>query len=444
MTEFVPRNVLPAGATARKRGWSRQLGPALLVSGAKVVGGLSVIALNLWIARESSPAAYGVFAVAVTVLLLLDGVVGAALDAAVVGALGEEPGPSATRAERAGLLIKLVAGAAAGVVATAVAAMTGNVSMTTLVATVAIGGTGFLVHRSTLTYFQVRHRFGAYASVDLILTAARWVAVGAALAVGVESVAGLVAAYGWISWLSAPLALRVLAAPHTNGSEGGADAAPAAVWERAKVTLATTSVGAVVGRLDILMIAAVAGTREAGIFSAASTLALAPMWLGAYLAPAFTARILPYCRDGRMTQWLRGVQAALIGLAVLGVAGGLLIGPAAMERLLPSGYAEAPRVFTVLLLAGAAGFVTFPVVLHTLLFLSPRTYLVMDLVSLPILIAAYIVAGQRAGAMGFAWVTACAALTKACIAQFVAASVVQREQTRLADIGAFSSAGVAR
>lgn len=444
MTPAAPERAYSTDVSATRVGWSRQVGPALLVSGAKVVGGISVIAINLWIARELPPAVYGVFAVAVTVLLLLDGVLGAALDAAVIGSLDDEPGPAATRAERAGLLIKLGAGVGAGVVVTGAVALAGSVSMTSLAALVVSGGTGLLVHRSTLAYFQIRQRFGAYALIDLALTAARWLAVGTALAAGVDSAAGLLAAYGLIAWLSSPLALRLLNAPCTGAASGTADSALATVWQRARVALATTSVGAIVARLDILMIAAVAGTREAGLFSAASTLALAPMWLGAYLAPAFTARILPYCRDGRMAQWLRGVQAALIVLAVAGVIVGVMIGPILMAQLLPIGYSEAERVFTVLLLAGAAGFVTFPVVLHTLLFLSPRTYLVMDLVSLPILVAAYVIAGQRAGALGFAWVTACAALTKACIAQFVAASVVQREQTRLADIGAFSSAGVAR
>jgi hypothetical protein len=98
--------------------------------------------------------------------------------------------------------------------------------------------------------------------------------------------------------------------------------------------------------------------------------------------------------------------------------------------LLPGDYGGTARVVPVLLIAGAAGFVTFHLVLHTLLLLSPRTYLFMDLLTLPILVPMYVVAARRSGAIGVAWVTAVATVIKACIAQIAAAEATRRAQAR--------------
>jgi O-antigen/teichoic acid export membrane protein len=213
-----------------------------------------------------------------------------------------------------------------------------------------------------------------------------------------------------------------------------------AVSRAAGIALATTAVGAIVARLDLLLIGAFGTAHDAGIFGAASTIALAPTWLGAYLAPVFSARILPYCRDQRLQPLFRTVQSGLVILAVVGVAFGAVAGPALIERLLPAAYAPAGAVVPVLLIAGAAGFVTFPLVLHTLLFLSPRTYLTIDLASLPILVPLYVVAARQSGAIGVAWVTAVAVLVKAAIAHTTAAAVVRREQARCANVQTLSTA----
>jgi hypothetical protein len=113
-------------------------------------------------------------------------------------------------------------------------------------------------------------------------------------------------------------------------------------------------------------------------------------------------------------------------LAAAGTALAVAIAPLLVQRLLPASYAPTVPVLRVLLVSGAAGFVTFPLVLHTLLFLSPRTYLVMDLVSLPVLVPLYVLAARRSGALGVAWVTAASSIVKSCVAQYVAMVVARR------------------
>jgi O-antigen/teichoic acid export membrane protein len=408
---------------------------ALLVGGAKVIGGASMLLLNLWVARYLAPAEYGVFAMATTGLLLLDGMVGSAVDASVVRVAGE-PGESPVGAGRAGLVLKVVAGVGLTVLAVAVLAATQRPDVARLAALVGIGGTGMLVLRSAQVHLQLEDRFGWYGAADLAYTSLRLGGVLAVLAQGAASAIALLVIYAVAPWCAA--ALFSVAAAREWGFATATRADLRAVSQVTAVTLTTTGVGALVARLDLFILAAAGTPHDVGIFAAASTLAQLPTWLGAYLAPAFSARILPYCRAGRMRSFLSGVQRLLTVAAVGAVIAGALVVPALTHRLLPGSYAPTVHIVPILLVAGAAGLVTFPLVLHTLLFLSPRTYVLMDLASLPIVVPLYLVAAREWGATGVAWVTSAAAVTKAVVAQAAAAAAVRRAESEpaLAGIGA--------
>jgi O-antigen/teichoic acid export membrane protein len=419
------------------------LGSAAIVTGAKAIGGVSIVALNIWVARHLPPAAYGVFALASTGMLLIDGVVGSALDAAVVGTTAEVPASQTTGAERAGAVLKGAAGGAALAAVPPIALLVAGPAAATAAALACLAGAGLLLHRSVLVYFQLRERFASYGAVDLAHTAARWACVALVIGGGATSAAPVIAAYATAPWC---VVVVVVVAGRIGGHRAAAISRQdfAAVTRLASTAVATTGVGAVVARLDLLLLGFVGASQQAGVLAAASTVALAPTWLGAYLAPVFSGRILPYCRERRLRTFFRDVQTGLLALAIVGMTVGVVAGPLLVARLLPPSYAEAGGVVPVLLVAGVAGFFTFPLVLHTLLFLSPRTYLVMDLVSLPILVVLYVVAARRSGALGVAWITAVSAAVKAVIAHAAAATAIHREEARYAGLTAFAGAGALR
>ncbi len=412
--------------------------PMVFVTGAKVAGGVSLLALNVWVAQHLSPASYGWFAIASTASLLVDGVVGSAIDAAVIKQSDGAPTATPSAAERAGLILKLGAGAALCAAAAAISLIAGVGALSIAVLSM-LAGTGLLALRSVLVYLQLRERFTRFAVIDLAHTVARWGFVAGGLMAAASSTTAI-AGFAAAAWAVASMAMLGLTQRAASAGNEGGKGDVYAVSRAAGVALATTAVGAIVARLDLLLIGAFGTAHDAGIFGAASTIALAPTWLGAYLAPVFSARILPYCRDQRLQPLFRTVQSGLVMVAVVGVAFGAVAGPALIERVLPAEYAAAGEVVPVLLIAGAAGFVTFPLVLHTLLFLSPRTYLTIDLASLPVLIPLYVVAARQNGAIGVAWVTAVAVLVKAAIAHTAAAAVVRREQARCANLQTLSTA----
>ena len=104
-----------AAAPATRTGvlWAGLRADAVWVGAAKVLGGAMFVAVNLWAARHLDPAAFGVFALSITSLLLVDNICGSALDLAVVrlsGDAGTELGHGLSPAERAAIVLKVGAG----------------------------------------------------------------------------------------------------------------------------------------------------------------------------------------------------------------------------------------------------------------------------------------------------------------------------------------------
>jgi O-antigen/teichoic acid export membrane protein len=289
----------------------------------------------------------------------------------------------------------------------------------------AAAGTGVLLLRSLQVHFQVAGRFVHYAGVEIAHTALRVALVLLLLAAGVRSAALLLGAYAL-----APLAI-LLAGGHVLLRP----ASLAAWWQPhewhavgafAGITLATCSIGALVARLDFIVLAAAGSPVDLGLFGIASTVAMIPSLAGAYLAPSFSPRIVPFCRDGRFEALFATTQKSLIAAAAVMFTLVAFAMPMVIGTVLPPSYAPAVAVVRVLVVSGLAGFVTFPLTLHFLLFYSPRTYITMDVISVALLVPAYGYAAIHFGALGVAWVTAVATVTKAAIAQLRARYVMRR------------------
>jgi hypothetical protein len=130
--------------------------------------------------------------------------------------------------------------------------------------------------------------------------------------------------------------------------------------------------------------------------------------------------VIPYCQEGRFLAFFRRFQ--LICLA----AGGIILGSAVLSQdlllgsVLPPSFARSVDVFLILLPGCLVSMAVFPLALPYLMFVRPRFFLIMDIVSLPLLLVLYAFAIQKQGAIGAAWVTSLARVTKGLIAQVAA------------------------
>jgi len=415
-------------------------GDALFVAVPKLLAGAALVALNVWMATVLGPASYGIFAFCVSWMLLLDSTVGAAVDLGVVRMATAHSLASDSYAvtdTRAGVAVKAILVA----VAIAAAAIGGERAgwrlfhepggrVLFLVTAAAAGG--LLLVRSAQTHSQLVARFGRFGAIDLAHTALRAGLVGAVVVAGRATPAIVLACYAAASAATAAIALP-------RAMRGGASAA----WlEKARcrdlvrflrIAGSTFAVGAIVARLDLFALALAATPVQLGLYSAAFTLATIPELLGSYLAPAFTPRILPYSRDGRIRRLFRSTQAVLVAIAVVATAICWATADRLVPALLPASYAPTTALLKVLIIAGLAGFITFPLTLHFVMFAAPRTFVLMDGVTAPLVFGANVWAAGRYGALGVACVTASSRLVKAALIQIYAARLasgsVESERT---------------
>jgi len=197
--------------------------------------------------------------------------------------------------------------------------------------------------------------------------------------------------------------------------------------------LITFALAGAISRMDLYLIARWGSLRESGIFAAGQAIAWMPQLVGTYLAIIVGPRIMPAWNERRLFPLLKRFQLGLFATAIVGYAVIILglrwIGPI----VFPVGFVRSQAVSEALLPGALAGFVMFPLVLTTLMFLRPKFLFLIDCISLLPVVALYFYIIPRFGAVGAAWVTTGTNVTRAVIAQVVAWNCARKNLA--ADVG---------
>ena len=394
----------------------------------KLIGGVSVFALNLLIVRFVEPASFGVISFCAMAMVLFDGLIASAIDLAVLRLAPESGpiGPSPTAIERVALFVKLVLGAALLLAAAGFGGLLSahilNGSADPLVfLAVAGAAASTMLLRASQSYCQLRGALPVFGALDLSTTVARCLGVIALLLSGTATPISVMVCYAGAPLLPftvwAVLTRNRLLSPSTPLRF---NETLQAMWAVLRTMLATTLVGAVAARLDILLLSVYSTPANVGLYSAAATIATVPDLFGSYLSSALTPQIVPRAQSGSFLAFFKETQFRLYGLALLMLAIGWTAGGFLLRMLLPAKYAGSIDLVYLLLPAAAAGLVTFPLTLNFLMFYSPRTFLWLDLLTAPLLIWAYRSAAIGEGARTVALVTCFAKVGKAAVVHGVA------------------------
>ena len=404
-------------------------------------GGLQLLT-NLLLARALGPADFGPLAVCLAAVLIADAVFGAAVDVGVlklVTAQRVARSPYALELQKAALVGKA---AVTGLMALPLLvlagpiteAFLGNASSSALIGLSLAALLGLLLLRSVQTYFQSESRFALYGISDALQTVLKFGGIAVLLALHQASASGallfyaigpLVAAVG----ILATRAHGILVAPLRVD-------ALRAVWAAVKWPIGAGAAGSITSRMDVLLVAAIAGPLEAGRFSAAQLLVLGFSLTGAYLGVAFAPRIMPAWESGRLGEMYARCQmvtlAACIVIFALGV---VLIEPVA-SWLLPASYPETGTLVLWLLPSALAALLNFPIAISFLLFTRPRFLFGWDLVAIPALMLLYREGVAWRGALGAAAVTSIYALVKTAMLHLLVLRTLQKRRLELAAAGA--------
>lgn len=412
---------------------ARDLREVVCVAVPKILGGMGQFVLSLVLVRFLGPEHFGMVSVCLTGVLLLDAVVGSAIDMAIfrLAPLHNLSTPLyARQIEKAGLLIKPL-GSLALLLPLAIFApslsqlLFQNRDRGLLLLLSFMALVGMLLFRSTQVHFQIERRFLAYGVTDLLHNAARLGSIGLLLAWGLATperlmgsyalAAALVTAAG-LFWLARP----VLAAPFSASATGE-------LLGLLRLYLPTVVVGSISSRMDVFFVSSMASVAQAGIYGAAQMFALVPHLLGTYMSAVFSPRVLPMWRNGQLPASYFRYQTGLIAAAaVLFLLAWMGVGRLG-HLLLPEAYQRSVDVILLLLPAGLAALINFPWTIPFLLYVRPKALLMVDCLALPAMAAAFVLVIPAHGAAGAAAATSAFAIGRLAFYQTMVWRILRRD-----------------
>jgi len=402
----------------------------LWVATPKILGGGLQLLFGLILLRYLGPSEYGTLAVCLSAVLLADAVLGAGTDMGVLrlAPLYEQHDPlRSLQIQKAAWALKLAGTCILVIVILAGRPLTQGWFQQPgeqyLLLLTVVSLLGLLALRSAQMYFQVRRAFAFYGAIDLLHSLLKFGGITAVVLLWVPSPARVLAVYAL-----APLVVGVAAAWTVKGLLRGAPLGLPALrelWGLIRWYLLTVALGTVITRMDLFLVSLLGGVAEAGIFSAAQTVVLVPLLIGAYLAVVFSPRIMPLWKEGRFEAVYLRFQSRLGLTCVVAYLGALLGIGRLGELFFPASFQRATGVILLLLPAALAALYSFPWTVPFLLFARPRFLLAFDGSAFPFLVVLYAWAIREHGAAGAAVVSSGFAIFKAAVMQFVAWSTLQ-------------------
>jgi O-antigen/teichoic acid export membrane protein len=399
----------------------------------KVTGGVATIFLHLYAIRWLDPAAYGAFGLCLTCVVMFESFVGSALD---LGLLREAPLIRASGAlglsslERSAIVIKLGMGCVLLIIAVLLGDWFNAVVFRQpdggrIFASLVIAGTSVLLVRSVQVSFQLSHRFWFYGAADLAHTLLRAILVGGLIFAGSSSAVSLMGAYAVAALVVTAgfgvlLLKNVWCAPWLNFVECKK------LVKYCSSVLAVGGLGTAISFGDIFALAVFSTPEQVGIYKAAQTIAFLPELLGMYLAQVFSPRIAAYCQQRIFYRFFVKLQGGLFIAGIMILVVGLLLTKPVISVLFPDRYGSSIEIIMILLPAGIAGLISFPVVVNFLVFFSLRQLFIVDCIMAPFVIVAYYYAAREGGAPAVAWVTSVSRLAKTIILHLIATRIARR------------------
>ena len=412
----------------------------------KILNGVGLILINAFALQVLGPSMFGVFYLCTVAILLVDGVLGSAFDMGVVRLVPtlqcREP-ERARNIESAALFIKITIGVVVAILvfpfarplAAAAFEMPGRSDLIYLTCAAAIA---VLALRSVQAHLQVTGDFAAYGALDLFASLLRLFGVCAVLKYVMPDPAPALAMLA----LAPALAFAYGISTRCRGLirfNAGVWSASGELMNFVKWTLMTFCVTTIAARIDLLLLKVWSTIEEVGLFSAGQVLTMIPELLGMYLAIVVSPKIMPAIENGTFPAMLKRFQ--ILAVAVVGV--GLVVGYVSLgligKYFFPAEYQRSVTILGILLPGALMSMANFPLVVPAIMFVRPRALVTIELIFLPVLIAAYFVAIRNSGAEGAAIVTTCGRTLKAFVqlaaAWWISSSPIDTNRLRVSGSG---------
>ncbi len=382
-----------------------------LTAGPKIVGGLLILLLNVGLVFVWPPAIYGSWVFWLMLVLLADALIGAPFDLAVIR-LAQSPLNDATRSddqivsplgcEHAAVIMKMLLLLPAGLVFLLTGQSAGDVAAGASLVLPSLAALGALLFlRSTLVHLQMRQKFAFYGAVETLHVVLRLAFAG--LAVWQAGLGPVALMWGFAAAATSATVLSVYVARRSLLCRSmGITSAARALAGQVSWYLPTIALGAVIGRLDLILMGWLSSAKELGQYGAAANFAVAPELVGAYLGIALLPTLVSRVEAGLARRFLVRSHAVMLSAALAIYAAAFVLAEPLLLRFAPPAYAGMAPLLLILLGGTLAGMLTTPLALPLVLLTQKEFLLKIDLLVAPAAFLAYWIAIPAFGVMGAA------------------------------------------
>lgn len=402
----------------------RSLYQIALVSSSKLLSLGTLFLAGILVARVTGPVGFGYYNAGLTILLLVDGIVGQPMDNAMVRyySLHSDSEEGVNSVHGAIFRLKMFFGASLIAVALLFSEQLTPLLLDAdaprrVLPVVAIGIACLLAVRSTACYLQTRQWFQSYATLDVIQGLIRVVGVGSLFFLGIRLPEAYLAIYGAGALAAFGLYLFAVSQPYLRTGW------PNAIDRRRMVSyIGVTSgiviLGTITGRVDVLLVMMFGGAEMAGHYSAAAQLAFLGALLAGYMAVVFQPKVVELSRKRQLGKLIRLNGLLVSAISVLCVPIAFWILPWIMPLLFGEGFAESVPILQVMLIGTCADLLIMPILLPFSIQMLAKEALIGEIV-ITSLFFAVILFGPNISALRMAWLVSGVRLAKLGMYMFI-------------------------
>ncbi len=364
---------------------------------------------GILVARIVGPAGFGYYNTGLTLLLLIDAVVGQPLDNAMVrfNSLHGEVEHNVDTVQGRVFRLKMAFGLTLVLATfffspTLTSLLLDPNAPQTLLLVVALGAVSLLAARSTACFLQMRQWFRGYASLDALQGIIRFLGIGLLFLLGIRSPEAYLAIYGAGALIAfgcffVAVPQRYLSADRPSQID------TKRIISYIGITSAIIVLGTVTGRADIVLLMKIGGAEMAGHYSAAMQLAFLGALLAGYMAVVFQPKVVQLFREGRLGKLIRLNAYSAAGLSLLCIPVAFWVLPWLMPLLFGESFKASVPILQILLIGTCADLFIMPILLPFSIQVLAKETLIGEL-SITVLFFALVFGGPGITALRMAWI----------------------------------------
>ena len=348
---------------------------------AKVFSLATILVMSIVVARATSPEAFGMYSVAIAIIVLYDALLGAPFDNAVVrySSLHGQHKNKVERVQglvfRLKVLLSLFIVLASIMYADAMSSLLFGINAPDGILLITLfSAISMLILRSSASYLQINHKFTDYSNLDIGLGFGRITLVIILFLNGSQSVNAYLSAYG-ISSLIIFLVYLFIEKQTFFLASMPSKSECKKIASYIGVTSLIVILGTITGRADIPLLSIKSTPADVGYYSVAVQLSIIGTLFASYAAIVFQPSVIRLAKENKLNALINKNIALGAGLSLVAIPVSIYIVPVLIPFFFGDHYINSVVIFQILLIGICADLIIMPILMPYALQALPATIL---------------------------------------------------------------------